>query len=57
MGEKEIKEDDELEIMLDEENSENVCSKQNIQITNTTKYIEKKDMGAVDDEYDPGFNK
>jgi DNA-directed RNA polymerase II subunit RPB1 len=55
MGEKEIKEDDELEIMLDEENSENVCSKQNIQITNTTKYIEKKDMGAVDDEYDPGF--
>ena len=31
------------------------CSKQNIDIGGDIKYIQSKDMGKIDDYYDPGF--
>jgi|UniRef100_A0A6C0C0C6 DNA-directed RNA polymerase II subunit RPB1 len=52
---KNIKEKINIESQLDTENSNDPCSKQNIEITNTATFISSTDMGQVDDEYDPGF--
>jgi DNA-directed RNA polymerase II subunit RPB1 len=40
---------------MEAEDDTGECAKQNIQINNTSEYIEGKDTGIVDDEYDPGF--
>tara|TARA_B110000483_G_scaffold144911_1_gene172943 strand:+ start:330 stop:6242 length:5913 start_codon:yes stop_codon:yes gene_type:complete len=47
--------DIDISAIMGAEGEDNGCSKQNIQINNTSEYIEGKDTGIVDDEYDPGF--
>jgi DNA-directed RNA polymerase beta' subunit len=47
--------DIDISAIMGTEGEDNGCSKQNIQINNTSEYIEGKDTGVVDDEYDPGF--
>jgi len=47
--------DIDISAIMGAEGEDNGCSKQNIQINNTSEYIEGKDTGVVDDEYDPGF--
>ena len=47
--------DIDISAIMGAEGENDGCSKQNIQINNTSEYIEGKDTGVVDDEYDPGF--
>ena len=37
------------------EDTTDICSKQKLDIGGDIKYIQSKDMGKIDDEYDPGF--
>ena len=55
LGEKSLEEKVSLEKALMVENNNDICSKQNLQIQGDIKYIQSKDMGQIDDEYDPGF--
>jgi DNA-directed RNA polymerase II subunit RPB1 len=52
---KAIEEKINVDALLETENPDDPCSKQNIEITNTATFISSTDMGQVDDEYDPGF--
>jgi len=55
LGEKSLEEKIELESALMMEDTTDICSKQNLDIGGDIKYIQSKDMGKIDDEYDPGF--
>ena len=55
LGEKSLEEKIELEKALMMEDTTDICSKQNLDIGGDIKYIQSKDMGKIDDEYDPGF--
>ena len=44
-----------IDSLLDTENPDDTCSKQNIEIQNSTIFIPPTDTGDVDDEYNPGF--
>ena len=55
LGEKSLEEKIEIDSALAVEDSTDICSKQNITIEGDIKYIQSKDMGKIDDEYDPGF--
>jgi hypothetical protein len=37
------------------EDATDLCSKQNIEMSDDIKYIQSTDMGQIDDDYDPGF--
>jgi len=50
---KSTKTSEKIELKID--NPNDYCSAQNLSINNTTENIKETDMGAVDDEYDPGF--
>ena len=52
---KTIQEKINIDSLLDTENPDDVCSKQNIEIQSSAIFIKTTDMGNVDDEYDPGF--
>ena len=55
LGEKSLEEKVELEKALMVDDTTDICSKQNIGIGGDIKYIQSKDMGKIDDDYDPGF--
>jgi DNA-directed RNA polymerase II subunit RPB1 len=55
LGEKSLEEKVELEKALMVDDTADICSKQNIDIGGDIKYIQSKDMGKIDDDYDPGF--
>ena len=55
LTEKELDKKIDTEEILTIENPNDMCSTQNLTITNTTETIQKTDLGTVDDEYDPGF--
>ena len=55
LGEKSLEEKIELEKALMVDDTTDICSKQNIDIGGDIKYIQSKDMGKIDDDYDPGF--
>ena len=55
LGEKSLEEKVELEKALMVDDATDICSKQNIDIGGDIKYIQSKDMGKIDDDYDPGF--
>ena len=54
-GNKLLEKDIDIQALMSAENTNNPCSLQNIQISNTAEFIGGKDTGGVDDEYDPGF--
>ena len=55
LGEKMLEKEIDIPGLLQGETSADPCSKQHVQISNTVEFIAQKDMGKVDDEYDPGF--
>jgi DNA-directed RNA polymerase II subunit RPB1 len=55
LGEKILEKDMDVQAIMQGESGADPCAKQNIQINNTAEYIDGKDTGVVDDEYDPGF--
>ena len=55
LGEKMLEKDMDIQAIMQGESGTDPCAKQNIQINNTAEYIDGKDTGVVDDEYDPGF--
>ena len=52
---KSIEEKINIDKMLDTENPDDPCSKQNIEMSDDIKYIQSTDMGQIDADYDPGF--
>ena len=54
-GNKTLEQDIDIQAMMQGENPNDLCSLQNIQISNTAEFITGKDTGDIDDEYDPGF--
>ena len=54
-GDKLLEKDIDIQAIMQGENVNDPCAKQNIQISNTAEFIDGKDTGEVDDEYDPGF--
>ena len=54
-GNKEFKENINIDSLLKTEDINDPCSKQNIEIDNTTNFINKVDDVDIDDGYDPGF--
>lgn len=54
-GNKLLEKDIDVQALMSSENTNDACSMQNIQISNTAEFIEGKDTGKVEDEYDPGF--
>jgi len=55
LGDKILEKEINTQAIMEGVNAEDSCSKQNIQINNTVEYIEGKDTGNVNDDYDPGF--
>ena len=55
LGEKALEEKIAIDKLLSAEDSSDICAKQNIEITATTTFIKQKDMGHLDDDYEPGF--
>jgi len=54
-GNKTLEQDVDIQAMMQGENPNDMCSLQNIQISNTAEFINGTDTGDIDDEYDPGF--
>ena len=54
-GTKEFKNKVNIDSLLKVENNDDPCSKQNITIDNTTKFINTLDDDDIDNGYDPGF--
>ena len=55
LGEKVLAEKISLDTELMTEDATDLCSKQNIEMSDDIKYIQSTDMGQIDDDYDPGF--
>ena len=53
IGTRELEEEQKVEFKM--EDPEEVCSTQNIVLTNTTQYIKETNIGDIDDDYNPGF--
>ena len=53
MAGKKLKEEEQLDDKLFGNSKNDYC--QNISINDTAAYIQEKDTGDIDDEYDPGF--
>ena len=55
LGDKDLKKDINIDKMLQVEDPNDICSKQNIAIHKSTTYITGDNTGNVSNEYDPGF--
>ena len=55
LGEKSMEQKVNIDKLLEVEDPNDVCSKNNIVINNTTHYLGGIDTGDVSTEYDPGF--
>ena len=55
LGEKALEEKISLDTELMTEDATDLCSKQNLEMSDDIKYIQSTDMGKIDDDYDPGF--
>ena len=55
LGSKELEQKINIDDMLQIEDPNDICSKQNIVINSNTNYINSTDMGDIDDDYDLDF--